>query len=44
MIDTVCALLHLGFIDLSPLFMLTLDSNFYYKSFLIDNEALTICS
>ena len=42
MIDTVCALLHLGFINFLVYFMLTFSDDSYFKIFLIDNEAFNM--
>ena len=42
MIDTVCALLHLDFINFPVHFMLTFSDDSYFKIFLIDNEALNM--
>ena len=42
MISTVCALLHLGFINFLVHFMLTFSNDSYFKIFLIDNEALNM--
>lgn len=42
MIDTVCALLHLGFINFPVHFMLTFSDDSYFKIFLIDNEAFNM--